>query len=591
MIKSINTKLSRTLLLLISFAMLFFITACGGSKDDVTGGTGGTSTGSSISISSTVTSLAAGESSIITATVIDGAGVPVQGKTVTFTLLNNNSGATITTLNGGHTDAKGQAIATYTAGANSPTTSIQDTIQASASGATAATTITRISSSSAATGFRMTLTADSTSLAAGQSTIVKATVTDGSGSPAGGQAVTFTLLNNNSGATLTILSLGVTDNSGQALAIYKAGANSPTTSVQDTIQASVTGAVGVIMITRLSSSATSTGLIMTLTADATSLSAGNSTIIKAMVTDGSGKSASGQTVSFALFSNLSGATLVPLNGGVTDASGKAIATYTAGANSPTASVQDIIQASVAGTIGAIIITRMPSSATASGVVIKVTATPSSLHANAISVVVAQVNNADGTAAPGLPVTFGIAPNNSSAPALSVVNGTTDANGQAIAIYTAGNGNPSLSEDDVVTATVTGAAAAAVITRLPSVGTGNRLTHLYLCSDSDPTCTTSTGTLVSSSGNLVMTAYVTTDDGTTPVEGVTVTFGIVTGGGSIVPTATLPMNLVLLTATTDDNGKAIAVYTGPGGASPGEAVVEAYITGTNNGGGAAGLIHW
>jgi protocatechuate 3,4-dioxygenase beta subunit len=32
-----------------------------------------------------VTSLAAGESSIITATVTDGAGAPVQGKTVTIT--------------------------------------------------------------------------------------------------------------------------------------------------------------------------------------------------------------------------------------------------------------------------------------------------------------------------------------------------------------------------------------------------------------------------------------------------------------------------------------------------------------------------
>jgi len=90
----------------------------------------------------------------------------------------------------------------------------------------------------------MSLTAASTSLSAGQSTIVTATVTDGSGSPASGQALTFTLLENNSGATLTTLGLGVTDNSGQALAIYKPGANNPTTSVQDTIQASVTGSTG-----------------------------------------------------------------------------------------------------------------------------------------------------------------------------------------------------------------------------------------------------------------------------------------------------------------------------------------------------------
>ena len=119
MIKSINIKWSRTLLLLLSFAMLFFLTACGGSLDDDTGG--GTSTGCSISITSTVTSLAAGESSIITATVTDGLGAPVRARPYHSPLLNNNSGATITALNGGHTDAKGQAIATYTAGTNSPT--------------------------------------------------------------------------------------------------------------------------------------------------------------------------------------------------------------------------------------------------------------------------------------------------------------------------------------------------------------------------------------------------------------------------------------------------------------------------------------
>jgi protocatechuate 3,4-dioxygenase beta subunit len=510
MIKSINTKLSRTLLLLISFAMLFFITACGGSKDEST--TTNPSTGSSISISSTVTSLAAGESSIITATVTDGAGAPVQGKTVTFTLLHNNSGATSTTLNGGRTDAQGQAIATYTAGANSPTTTVQDIIQASVTGAAAAATITRISSSSAATGFRMTLTADSTSLAAGQSTVVTATVTDGSGSPAGGQAVTLTLLNNNSGATLTILSLGVTDNSGQAQAIYTAGANSPTTSVQDTIQASVTGAAGVIIITRLSSSTALTGFRMTLTADSISLSAGNSTIIKATITNGSGTPSAGQTVTFAFLHNNSGATLVPLNGGVTDASGQAIATYTAGAINSAASVQDMIQASVTGTTGAVIITRVSSSTTLTGLRMTLTAAAISLAAGESTIITATVNDGSGSPVQGQPVAFSFVTHPSGA-SLTILSATTDAAGEATALYTAGGTTPNATVQDVVQASVTGTTKAVIITRTAGTGSGTTSNGTLALSVSSSVVTfgtpiTITGTLRDADGALVPNAVVT-----------------------------------------------------------------------------------
>jgi hypothetical protein len=175
-----------------------------------------------MTLTSAATSLAAGQSSIITATVTNGSGNPASGQVVTFLLLSNNSGATITPLNGGTTDAGGQASATYTAGANSSTTSVQDMIQASVTDATSAIIINRTAVSS--TGLRLALIADVTSLAAGQTTIIRATVTDGSGNPASGQAVTFTMLSNNSGAPpLTILGLGVTDAGGQASATYDPG--------------------------------------------------------------------------------------------------------------------------------------------------------------------------------------------------------------------------------------------------------------------------------------------------------------------------------------------------------------------------------
>ena len=72
-----------------------------------------------------------------------------------------------------------------------------------------------------------------------------------------------------------------------------------------------------------------------------------------------------------------------------------------------------------------------------------------------------------------------------------------------------------------------------------------------------------------------------DDLTTPVVDETVTFSIVTGAGS----------LSALTALTDTQGNAFVFFTGPGGAGPGETVVQATIPGTPNGGDAARIIYW
>lgn len=152
----------------------------------------------------------------------------------------------------------------------------------------------------------------------------------------------------------------------------------------------------------------------------------------------------------------------------------------------------------------------------------------------------------------------------------------------------GNNSSALKIFDAVSASVPGeTSAAAIITRLPAVGTGNRLRSLYIGTNS--TTTSTTFSLGSPSEDCILYAKVTTDDGSTPVAGVTVTFGIVTGGGSILPTTIPP--LTATTATTDDNGIATAVFTGPGGATGGDAVVQAYISGTNNGGGAVGIIYW
>lgn len=428
------------------------------------------------------------------------------------------------------------------------------------------------------TGYNVALTADVTTLAARQNSIVTATITDGSGNPVSGQAVTFTLLIDNSTAILTTVG-GTTDASGKALAVYTAGATSPTTSVQDTIRASVTGSTGAVIMTRTASTAVPpVGYRMTLTADVTSLAAGKNAIVTATVTDSSGNPASGQTVTFAFNPTPapSGGSLTTLISGVTDASGRAVAIYKAGATNPTTSVEDTIQASVTGyTSGAIVMTRTASTATPpAGYRLTVTATPVSLAANAMSVIVAKViNNADGSDASGVAVTFAKLIDNSGATLTTVGSGITDASGTAIATYTAGNNTPSLSIQDVVTASVTGSAGAVIITRLPTLGTGNRIISFTEIPETLPDTPVS--------GVVIMKVKVTTDNLTSPVVGVTVTFTILAGG-----TGTLSSS----TATTDTNGEAYVIFTRPATGS-GETVVRAQIPGTINGGDAARIVYW
>ncbi len=529
--------------------------------------------GLTVSIAGSVTSLAAGQSSIITATVINSSGNPASSETVNFSVLTNNSGATLSDAIV-TTDASGKATTIYTAGANTPTTTIQDTIRGTVTGAKGEVIITRTGTSSTPVvpvGYHMALNAEVTSLAAGQSSIITATVTNGLGNPVSGQTVTFSRQSDVSGGTLSTLS-GITDATGKAVAVYKAGALLPTTTVQDVIQVRIpTGEAAAIIITRTGSAVVPTGYRIVLTADATSLAAGKSTIITATVTNGSGNPATGQTVTFAPKSVTSGATLSNVNA-TTDASGRATAIYTAGALLPTDTVQDSIQASIpTGEVAAIIIARTGSAVVPTGYNMKVEATPTSVVAGALSVIVAKIQNADGTAASGLAVTFGFVTNNSGAPVLNVLNGTTDATGTAIATYTAGSNSPGLSVQDAVFARVNGSTSAAIITRLPASGTGNRIS-LSLTPSVLPTTTS----------NCIVTAQVLRDDNLTPVANETVTFSIITGGGAFVTP---------LSVTTNNSGIANAVFAAPGGATGFEAVVRVQILGTTNGGDAVGIIYW
>lgn len=220
------------------------------------------------------------------------------------------------------------------------------------------------------------------------------------------------------------------------------------------------------------------------------------------------------------------------------------------------------------------------SGTTTGLKITVVPTPTSVAAGAISIIVAQVNNADDTAAPGVTVTFALPVNNSTAnlknlsgSATAPVTGITDVSGTAMAIYTAGGASPGLPIDDSVSASVTGATAAATITRLPESGTGNRIISFTEIPETLPAAPVS--------GLVIMKVKVTADNLTSPVVGVTVTFSILASGlGTLSSTS----------AITDTNGEAYVIFTRPATGS-GETVVRAQIPGTINGGDAARIVYW
>jgi protocatechuate 3,4-dioxygenase beta subunit len=239
--------------------------------------------------------------------------------------------------------------------------------------------ITRLSSAGSSNVVKIALAADSSSIAAGNSTLVRASVTTGDGAAVVGTAVTFSVATNNSGASLVPLNGGVTDASGTAVATYTAGANNPTVAVQDILQASITGATGAIIITRTSSAGTSTGLKLTFTSSLSSLEAGESCILTAKVTDSSNNVVANEPVTFSFVDNVSGAHLTTYST-TTDAGGEATTVYTAGSVTAT-TVQDIIQASITGSSKALIITRTGTAASVTPAYLDITASPLSIKSD------------------------------------------------------------------------------------------------------------------------------------------------------------------------------------------------------------------
>ena len=208
------------------------------------------------------TTLEAGQSDIITATVTDGEQTAIMGAEVTFSVLNNND-ATIVAINGGITDAAGKALALYTAGKNTPTLETRETIQASVEDASSILIVTR----KAITEDQIKeITASSPTVSEGEVSIITATIAHkGVYGEISNQTITFSIPVNNSGASLidgnwnSILSITIPvelswNTSMEVSIAYQAGTSNPDKDMQDVVLARLSNDYGrAVIITRTAS--------------------------------------------------------------------------------------------------------------------------------------------------------------------------------------------------------------------------------------------------------------------------------------------------------------------------------------------------
>jgi hypothetical protein len=537
----------RKLFILSLLAMMIAIGGCGG------GGTSADPLGTdSITFADAAGSGAVSINGALTlkATVKNAAGAAVMGREVSFGFVSKGSGTGATLAStSANTNGAGEATILYRAGA----TAGYDVVRAYLSNGTYADVNITVGSPTAGER-QVTVTATPAALIAGQTSVIVAQVNNADGTVASGLAVTFQFLGGvaaPSGGSLTVVS-ATTDASGMAYATYTAGGNSSTLSVQDVVEAKVTGSTGAaVTITRRPGTATG-GVTVTVTTSSASLSAGSQSIITATVLNADGTPAAGQTVTFTASTSNSGAANPTPGSSATNADGMAFATYTAGNNSLGSIVYDVVTASVAGVASGVIITRTAS--TAGTYAVSISPSSASVTAGQVSIITATVTG--GSTAAGITVYFTL-PVNGSGATLSAPSATTDNSGKAVVIYQPGPNTATINVQDAVQAAVGTATSAVAITR-----TGSSTSAFSITVSASP------ATLTLVNANSVIAAKVMNNAGTA-ISSVSVTF-TVTGGG------TLPAPE---TATTDGSGNAVIIFTGgPAGRLTGETdVVTASIT--------------
>jgi hypothetical protein len=333
--------------------------------------------------------------------------------------------------------------------------------------------------------------------------------------PVMNEKVTFTLDSPENGARLTALNDRTASN-GQARVAYMAGNNLFPDVVRVTTRV---GATASIMITKTGT--TTRGSVVSLAASQNPAVPLGFSTITATVTD-NGFAVQGERVNFALLTN-NGASL-SIQSGLTNAAGQVTATYQAGNNQN----EDLIQASLGN--GSVAQIRMTKTTAIRGVVIALAANPAAVLPLGFSTITATVTD-NGVTIPGERVTFALTSTDTGA-SLSTLNGTTNAKGEVITTYQAGNNN----KQDVVQASLASGAKAQVIITKTGVGPG---VSIALVATPNP---------VAPARFSIITATVK-DSANNLVSGATVRFGLTTGNGSISRNE----------LSTDGNGVASIIY--------------------------------
>ncbi len=308
----------------------------------------------------------------------------------------------------------------------------------------------------------VTVTATSTSISSGQSCIITATVKHADGRAATGRTVSFSFAANDSGGTLTVSDNGM--NNGIATAIYTAGWGATTSKFRDIVVAKIENGAGASVV--FNGSIVPGGVTLALSASRSTVSGTQISLITANVTDGNNVPLGGVTVTFSLLLRGSGTPALSSTSVVTDGGGKAVTVYSPGLGSPTDTVDDAIEATLAnGSSQIVILTRSNLASAANTVSLASscsTNTPNVAPSNSC-VITATVKNPFGSVVSGIPVTFAIMASGTGAPLLTPAAGTaitTDGNGNASTTYTAG---AIAGKTDAITATITGGEAAIILT--------------------------------------------------------------------------------------------------------------------------------
>jgi hypothetical protein len=465
MVKSINAKFLRPLLLLICFALFCCLSGCGNKESAATDVITTTGTDYISNLDASPPTVSGGQMSVITASV-DSPGT--LNETITFTIPVNNSGASFI-------DSGGASVSTitipmqlgmnfnttisvmYKAGTNVSGTNVQDMVKATLGNGSTLSTLITLTGSANGTGFQMTVSATPPSLAAGAMSVLIAQVYNPDSTPAIGQSVTFGFVTNNSGAPALSVVSGTTDSTGQAVAVYTAGNNDTSKSIQDVFQASLSGGeAGAAIITILPQAGTG-NRIKSFTQDPATSSGSpivppyHQVVMKVTVTtDDNTTPVVGKVVTFSI---IAGSGTLSAATATTDDNGEAYVLFT---RPETGSGDTVVKAQIEGTTyGGDAASIVYWTGAASAASITLSANPYLMNAGNLSTITATVLDGLGNGVSGLTVTFNLTVNNSggsfsSGSTILTTTATTNTNGKAVVIYYSG---PTGGVSDSITATV------------------------------------------------------------------------------------------------------------------------------------------